>query len=271
MPYDRPVPFRTNAPHDPWLRRWPVRPEARTQLVCFPHAGGSASAFRAWSGLLPDAVELVVVQYPGREDRFGEPMVDDMARLVERIADALERAIDRPHVLFGHSMGSAVAYETAQELHRRGVPGLRRLVASGREAPVRARGGEVHRGDDDALCTELTRLGGTATEVLADPDLRRAVLGYVRNDYRLIETYRPVPAPPLGCPITVFTGTDDPELSVADAAAWAPLGDGRVDVQAFPGGHFYLGPERAEVVAALLRRLDPALLDSGSNPVPSTP
>jgi pyochelin biosynthesis protein PchC len=269
MPYDHPVPFRTTA--DPWLRRWPVRPEARIQLVCFPHAGGSASAFRAWSGLLPAAVELVVVQYPGREDRFGEPMVDDMATLVGRISDALARVLDRPHVLFGHSMGSAVAYETAQELRSRGVPGLRRLVASGREAPVRSRGGDVHRGDDNALCAELARLGGTAAEVLADAELRRAVLGYVRNDYRLIETYRPLPASPLGCPVTVFTGTEDPELSVEDAAAWAPLGDGRVDVQAFPGGHFYLGPGRAEVVTALLRRVDPALLQSVPGSAPSTP
>jgi pyochelin biosynthetic protein PchC len=259
--------FETSA----WLRRWPMRPSARLQLVCFPHAGGSASAFRGWSGLLPPTVELVAVQYPGREDRFGEPLVDDMDALVAGVAGALTSVLDRPHVLFGHSMGSAVAYETALELRRRGVPGLRRLVASGREAPTRNRGGGVHRGDDDALCAELTRLGGTAAEVLADADLRRAVLGYVRNDYRLIETYTPRPAAPLGCPVTVFTGTQDPELPVAEAEAWAPLGDGRVDVESFPGGHFYLGAQRGAVVAALLRRMDPALVGPAGTTVPSTP
>lgn len=239
--------------------------------MCLPHAGGSASAFRAWSGLLPASVELLVVQYPGREDRFGELLVDDMDTLVGAVTDALTGVLDRPYVLFGHSMGSAVAYEIARELLARGVPAPQRLVASGREAPVRAVGGEVHLGDDETLVAELTRLGGTAAEVLADPDLRRAVLGYVRNDYRLIETYRPRVATALGCPVTVFTGSSDPELSLDAAADWAPLGDGRVDVQAFPGGHFYLGPQRAEVVAALLRRLDPALVAAPRSAIPSTP
>jgi surfactin synthase thioesterase subunit len=255
---------------DHWLRRWPARPAARLQLVCLPHAGGGASSFRGWSGLLPPDVELLAVQYPGREDRFGEPMIDEMGALVVAVCDALAGVLDRPYVLFGHSMGSAVAYEVARELRRRGRPGPRRLVASGREAPVRARGGEVHLGDDDALCEELVRLGGTDSEVLADRDLRRAVLGYVRNDYRLIETYRPAPATPLGCPVTVFTGDADPELTPAQAAGWAPLGDGREDVQTFPGGHFYLGPHRAQVVDALLRRLDPAL-SRGRVEHPSTP
>jgi pyochelin biosynthesis protein PchC len=136
---------------------------------------------------------------------------------------------------------------------------------------VRHRGGAVHRADDDALCAELTRLGGTAVEVLADAELRRAVLGYVRNDYRLIETYAPRPAPPLGCPVTVFTAADDPELTPVQARGWAPLGDGRVDVEVFPGGHFYLSAGRAQVVAALLRRLDPALVGPVGTTAPSTP
>jgi len=81
------------------------------------------------------------------------------------------------------------------------------------------------------------------------PNRSCAVLGYVHNDYRLIETYRPAPAAALECPITVFTGTEDPKLIVAQVAHLGPLGrDGEPDLQAFPGGHFYLGPQRAEVV-----------------------
>jgi pyochelin biosynthetic protein PchC len=255
------------------LRRWPVRPNARAQLVCFPHAGGSASSFRPWSGLLPETVELVVVQYPGREDRFGEPMVDRMDVLVDGICDALAGVLHRPYVLFGHSMGAVVAYETAQELRRRGVAGLRRLIVSGRETPQRRFGGDVHRRDDDGLCDELMRLGGTPGDVLAEPELRRTVLGYVRNDYQLIETYEPAPAGPLDCPISAFTGSDDPELTVDGAARWAALGQvtgGSPDVEVFPGGHFYLGPQRARVVEAVLHRLDPALVGPPS-PLPSMP
>ncbi|MFV2198405.1 thioesterase II family protein [Nocardiopsis sp. LOL_012] len=260
----------TSAAPTPWLRRPRPRPGAGIRLVCLPHAGGGASSYRAWAPLLPDGVDLVCVQYPGREDRFGDPLVDDMAATVSAVAGELAPLLDRPYALFGHSMGSAVAYELARALRDGGAPEPERLFASGRRAPADAPPGRVHEGDDEALVAELLRLGGTEEEVLADPGLREAVLGYIRNDYRLIERYRPFPGRPLDCPVSVFLGDDDPEIDTSNAERWTATTTARVDVQVFPGDHFYLAPRRREVLAALLRRLDPALVATAS-PWPSTP
>ncbi|GIG40588.1 thioesterase II family protein [Cellulomonas phragmiteti] len=259
-------------PHspDPWLRRPRPRPGAGVRLVCLPHAGGSAGAYRPWAPLLPAGVDLVCVQPPGREDRFTEPPVDDMATLVDRVADALLPLLDRPYVLFGHSMGSAVAVELARRLRALGADEPARLVASGRRAPADAVPGSVHRSSDDAIVAELVRLGGTSPEVLAEPGLREAVLRNVRADYRLVETYRPFPGAPLTCPVTVFLGDADPEVDAAGAEGWARTTTGRLDVQVFPGDHFYLDHVRRDVVHALLRRLDPVLVADAS-PWPSTP
>ncbi|WP_436775925.1 thioesterase II family protein [Yinghuangia sp. YIM S09857] len=253
-----------------WLRCWTPRPTARLRLVCLPHAGGGAGSYRAWDALMPGGVELVAAQYPGREDRFGDPPVDGMDDLVRNIADAVTALGDRPYALFGHSMGSAVAWELAHELRRRGAREPVRLCVSGREAPVAARAGTVHLRDDDGLCDELERLGGTHRDVLADADLRRAVLSYVRDDYRLIETYRPRPRAPLGCPIDVFTGDADPEFGADRAEPWAALTTAGMRVHVFPGGHFYLTPHRREVVATLAGRLDPTATVTNSR-WPSTP
>lgn len=259
----------------PSLRNWEPRPAARLRLVCLPHAGGGAGFYRSWAALLPPDVDLLAVQYAGREDRWSDPMTDRMDALVRTLADDLLPELDRPYALFGHSMGSAVAWELAHELRGRGAPLPRRLFASGREAPGTARPGEVHRQSDDVLCAELERLGGTHRDVLADPDLRAAVLGYIRNDYRLIETYRPEPSARarLDCPITVLTGDTDAELALERSAdgtgGWAGLTTSRTHVHTFPGGHFYLGPQRARVVATVVRRLDPSLAMAGA--WPSTP
>ncbi|GAB3213719.1 thioesterase II family protein [Marinactinospora thermotolerans] len=258
-----------SSPH-PWLRRFRPEPGARLRLVCLPHAGGGANAYRSWAALLPSAVDLVCAQYPGREDRLGEEPVDDMATLVAALADGLAPLLDRPYALFGHSMGSAVAYELARELRARGHAEPRRLFASGRMAPGDAPAGTVHLATDEEIVTELVRLGGTEREVLADPGMRAVVLGCVRADYRLIERYRPFPGAPLSCPVSVFTGNADPEVDAGRAAGWAGVTTGRMDVQVFPGDHFYLGPAREAVVRALLRRLDPALA-AARQPWPSTP
>ncbi len=252
------------------LRRYRPRPAARVRLVCFPHAGGGASGYRAWAALLPPSVDLVVVQYPGREDRFAEPFAADLLGLAGTVATELRPLLDRPYVMFGHSMGSVVAYEAVQRLRWEGGAEPARLVVSGRQAPDDALGGGLHRDDDEALCAELTRLGGTAGEMLADPQMRRAVLPYIRDDYRLIETYRPRTVEPLGCPITAFAAASDPECDLDGARGWARFTRGPLTVRSFPGDHFYLVAHRAQVVAEIIGLLDPALVGAGMT-WPTTP
>ncbi|MGW5231678.1 thioesterase II family protein [Streptomyces nodosus] len=258
----------------PWIRRWNDGAASRLTLICLPHAGGSAGFYRPWAALMPPEAELLGIQYPGREDRLEEPEVADMGELVTAVADAVLPLLDRPYALFGHSMGSAVAWELAHELDRRGAPAPRRLFASGRAAPGTAVTGQLHRQDDDVLSAELGRLGGTSREVLDDPGLRAMILGTVRHDYRIIETYRPAPRPPLSCPIHVLTGSADPELGAERcrdrAGGWADLTTARTEVRVFPGDHFYLTPRRREVVATVLRRMDPSLT-TGARTWPSTP
>ncbi|WP_030832990.1 thioesterase II family protein [Streptomyces hygroscopicus] len=275
-PFPPHVPARPARADSPWTRRWNEGPAARLTLVCLPHAGGSAGFYRPWAALMPPEVGLVAIQYPGREDRLGDPGSADMGELVTAVADAVQPLLDRPYALFGHSMGSAVAWELAHELGRRGAPGPRRLFASGRAAPGTAVTGQLHRQDDDALCAELGRLGGTSPEILDDPGLRSLILTAVRHDYRIIETHRPEGRPPLSCPIHVLTGSADPELGPercrSRAGGWADLTTARTEVRAFPGDHFYLTPRRREVVAAVLRRLDPSLATGGgARTWPSTP
>ena len=108
-----------------WLRTFVPRPDAELCLVCFPHAGGSATAYHDWVADLPDRIEVVAVQYPGRADRLGEPAHTTMSPLADAVVDALEDLVERPYPLFGHSMGAVVAYETAVRLGQR--PGPHRL------------------------------------------------------------------------------------------------------------------------------------------------
>lgn len=238
-----------------WLRCYRQRPSARIRLVCLPHAGGTASFFRNWPALVPDSVELLAVQYPGREERYGEACVTDLRRLAGLVADAITPVADRPFALFGHSMGSFVAHEVALRWERRQRPPAY-LFVSGHTPPRHHKPGDVHRGDDDTLVDELRRLGGTAELALADAELRAIVLPATRGDYRAIETYQPADEPKLNCPVVAYTGDDDPDVPVDQAADWAEVTTGRCDLRAFPGGHFYLIEHERALVADIVGRLD---------------
>jgi len=238
-----------------WLRRYgPVRPESALRLVCFPHGGSSAVFFRAWSLAAPPAVDVLAVQYPGRMDRSDEPFVDRMEPMADAIAAVLgPRLAPGRFAFFGHSVGAAIAFETALRLRREHGLEPVRLFVSGRRSPRRHRRTERHLAPDDELFAYLGMLGGVDA-LLERPDLQALVLPLLRSDFKLSETYSPDPDERVDWPLTALVGADDAEVDVDDVADWEYVTGGEFELLVFPGGHFYLR-DSEEVLRAVLGRL----------------
>jgi surfactin synthase thioesterase subunit len=233
-----------------WCRRYRPSHSATARLVCLPHAGGSASFFLPVAAALSPAVDVVAVQYPGRQDRRTEQPLTDVHALADRIHAILLRQPPLPVTFFGHSLGASVAFETVRCLEASGHPPVH-LFASGRRAPSAYRDENVHRRDDDGIIAEIRSLNGTAAALLDDDELMRATLPALRADYRAAETYRCVPGAAIGCPVTVLTGDADPRTTVAEASAWAGHTTGTFATHIFSGGHFFLTAHAAEITGLL--------------------
>ncbi|GAA1920367.1 thioesterase II family protein [Streptantibioticus ferralitis] len=228
----------------------------RHQLVCFPYAGGGASFYRPWRDELPPDVDLLAVQYPGREERIDDPLIDDMDELADLLAAELAPLLDLPFTFFGHSMGAAVGYEIARRWERSGYPTPDRLIVSSQFAPPRIHAGDLLRRDDDGVLDELVRLGGIPGSACESPELVRLIVSVVRNDYQVLESCRfGDDAPALDLPITAFCGADDPAVTPQDVREWADFTRVCFTNRIFDGGHFYPRERLTEIVAAVTELL----------------
>ncbi|MFG2622739.1 thioesterase II family protein [Streptomyces sp. NPDC048507] len=238
-----------------WLRRVGTVAGNGPRLVCFPHAGGSATAYTQLARALPAEFDVLAVQYPGRQDRYLEEPFTALDRLVAAVAGELagELAADpaRPYALFGHSMGALVAFETARLLAERGLPAPRRLFLSGRDAPGARSGAHYRDYGDDEVLAEVRGLGGTDRATLENPEILEMVLPALRADYRALATYEWRPAEPLATPVSVLVGDADPVVTVEEARRWREHTRGAFDLRVFRGGHFYLNDHLDGVAAAV--------------------
>jgi surfactin synthase thioesterase subunit len=233
--------------------------DAPTTLVCFHHAGGRASVFRHWQHALPAGYTTHAVQLPGHDERISEPAHRDLDALVAQLDDELDTLLDRPHVVFGHSMGALIGYRLAQRRAARGAALPLALLAAAYAAPHVARptitGPDLDAVDDLTLARRLHTIGGFPGELLHRPEWLRLVLASVRADLAVCASHRHVPAPPLPVPLHVFGGTRDPLVSLAELHAWEEHASAEFAVTLLEGGHFLVQDDAAGLLPAVRRQL----------------
>ncbi|MFI2607438.1 thioesterase II family protein [Kitasatospora sp. NPDC018619] len=240
---------------NPWFRRFNPSESAPARIVIFPHAGGSASYYLEYANALAPCADVLAVQYPGRQNRIGEPTIGSVTALAEQLAHELRNWADRPLTFFGHSMGASVAFETVRCFERDGVPGPERLVVSAGRAPSLRRTTTVHQLPDDELLAEISAMGGTDERIFEIPGLRELVLPSLRADYRAVETYCSAPDATVSLPITALAGESDAHATVDQVRQWARHTTGAFDLRVFQGGHFYLADRTEDVVRVLTAHL----------------
>ncbi|HVG91411.1 MAG TPA: alpha/beta fold hydrolase [Alphaproteobacteria bacterium] len=241
----------------PWLALRRPNLQARMRLFCFPYAGGSEIAYRTWQQNLPEAIEVLPIQLPGRGPRMREPALTRLAPLAQALAQSLRPEMDLPFALFGHSMGGLIAFELARQLRREGGPLPVHLFISAKCCPKDA--DDLWAGElpDSELIQILRRFEGTPKEVLENEELMQLLLPVIRADMELCNAYVCDPEPPLPCPITAFGGLQDQRSGRKCLEGWKEYTTGRFTLRMFPAGHFFLQTWERSILEAISRELEP--------------
>ncbi|SEM92880.1 thioesterase II family protein [Nonomuraea pusilla] len=226
-----------------------------TVLFCVPYAGGSARVYRGWQKWFAGDAEVVPLELAGRGTRSTEPVAPSVraaaADLARRVRDI---AAGRPYVLFGHSMGSLIAYEMAATIEDAAGDGPSLVVVSGRNPPQT----RANWGDDALMLTDLElfealqAVGGVPAGLT--PSIAAALfVPLIRADLNNTVSYDPGSPPRrISAPLLVLLGREDPLVGPDAGAGWASCTQRECTVVRHEGRHFSIF-ERVGELAETLR------------------
>ncbi|MFE6741885.1 thioesterase II family protein [Streptomyces tubercidicus] len=203
-------------------------PATRPKRVAylFPHAGAGVSAVLALGRALAPDPHPVAIRLPGRETLLDEPPITDLPTLAKKLAHAIRtHAGGAQTILYGHSSGSILAYETARTLQPHTPAAL--LATSAQQAP----GTPVHttagcwNHPDNEFFAQVIADGYLPPELLNTPDILQIIAPALRADYQATHQHLTTTThwTPLTTPILTIHATQDPTVTPQDLTAWSTL------------------------------------------------
>lgn len=234
-----------------------VSPAKDTYLIIFPHAGGSPSFYRNWTQFLPKNYECWIALMPGRESRFHEPPHQSIHDAVSNFYKSfLGMQKKRKIVVYGHSLGSILAFEFARQIQKSFHNISVLLAVSGRAQPEQK---------DDKLKDTLALdninffkkiaedYGGVDQEILNSPDYIELLAPILRADMQMSFNYRMRASDKLNCPILAFGGSNDEGATASDMINWQSYTTYQLQIKTCTGGHFFITDNAKFIINKILK------------------
>lgn len=211
-------------------------------LFCLPYAGGSESIYYKWKKYLSPFIELEPIELKGRGKRFNEPLYETLDEAVEDIfMNIKSKILDEEYMIYGHSMGSLLAYEIYYKIKDNNLRKPKHIFFSGYEAPsiIKKRENTYTLPNYDFI-NKIIELGGTPEEVMNNKELLDLFLPIIRSDFKILETYNyKEREDKIQCDVSILNGKKD-SINLDEILAWKNHAGKGFKVYNFEGNHFFI-------------------------------
>lgn len=211
-------------------------------LFCLPYAGGSKSIYYKWKNYLDPSIKLYPVELKGRGKRLDEGFYENMNEAVEDIYNIIKEEIESDeYAIYGHSMGSLIAYEMYYRIEKAKKRKPQHMFFSGYKAPnIIAERDISYTLSDNAFIEKIIKLGGTPEEVLNNEELLELVLPILKNDIKILEKYiYKERENKIACNISVLNGDKD-SFNLNEILEWKKHISNKCKFYTLSGNHFFI-------------------------------
>ncbi|MEK4338245.1 MULTISPECIES: thioesterase II family protein [Bacillus] len=205
------------------------------QLICFPFAGGYSASYRPLFEQLKDTAEVTAAEPPGHGTNL-MPLETSIDRLAELYKEGLTGKLNRPFILFGHSMGGLVVYRLTQLLEREGIDPAA-VVISAIQPPQTKRQILTHL-SNEAFVQHIAEMGGIPKELLENKPMMDYFTPSLRADYQALESFQHTDKTIIESPVYLLNGKQDKKC-MEDADGWLTWANA-IERTDFEGGHMYI-------------------------------
>lgn len=235
--------------HRDWYLEYKKNPQADVRLFCFHHSGGAASFYFPWVESLSSNIELLAIQLPGRENRFSEPLMNDLKDILNSLTEAFHVYKDKPFFTFGHSLGALIAFEFALSIRNHYAVSPCHMIISSTKAPhLPFRMKPLSNLDHNTLKKELEIYNGIDERIRQNDELLNLFLPIIKSDFSIYESHHYAKSEPFSCDILAISGGDDKTVTTEEILAWSDYTMGKFKHLSFPGGHFYLKEHQKQII-----------------------
>jgi surfactin synthase thioesterase subunit len=214
----------------------------KINLFCLPPAGSSTALFATWHQLVADNITIVPIEYPGHGTLVKQALTHSPEALTKHVVEKIQSYGDQPFILYGHSVGTAVAWRVEQAIRQTSLAGqLKLLVVSGRpELEYSSKMSAKRFLSREGLVRALCRYNAVPQELLQNDDAMDFFLTILRNDFHLNDNMLQDKIIQTNVPLMAFYGEDDPDIpSHQQMDAWQKHSTQWLGCTALAGEHFF--------------------------------
>ena len=232
-----------------WNIDYKKKPNALMRLFCFHHSGGGASVYFPWTELLLPHIELIAIQLPGRENRFMEPLTNDLQAIICRLTEEFRSYADKPFLVFGHSLGALLSFEFIQSIYNPySIFPIHMIVSAARAPHLPFRRKYLSKLGDEDLKEELMIYNGIDERILHNNELLDLFLPIIKNDFSISENYYSKNSKLFPFDILALSGAQDPTVTQEEITSWSKYTNGKFEKLSFAGGHFYIKDHQKNII-----------------------
>lgn len=226
------------------------------KLFCIPHAGGSGNIYLPWKQKLDTEIELLPVELAGRGRRYGEHFYQNWKEAAQDIYAQIisELKPEDSYAIYGHSMGSWLAFEVLDIICRKHLPQPEYMFFSGNTPPfLEPEEEKIGHLPDTEFIERILAMGDTPKEVF-DSGVVDYFLPPLKQDYQLVESYHhEYHDVDYSGNIVVFYGKFD-VMTREEALQWEKYSHRGFYIQEFESGHMFI-KDQVDTVADSINRI----------------